>query len=70
MKHFAALHQTTGIGFESMLFFDDEMRNIREVSELGVTCIIVEDGLTLEVFDHGLRQFAAKESPGRGNATG
>ncbi len=53
-----------------MLFFDDEMRNIREVSELGVTCIIVEDGLTLEVFDHGLRQFAAKESPGRGNATG
>ncbi|QEF99150.1 Acid Phosphatase [Stieleria maiorica] len=70
LKHFAALHRTTGIEFESMLFFDDEMRNIREVSQLGVTSVMVDDGLTLEVFDHGLRQFAANASSDRGNAKG
>lgn len=58
LKHFASLQSRTEINYESMLFFDDEMRNIHEVSELGVTCVYVENGLTQEVFRHGLEQFS------------
>lgn len=62
LKHFAALLDTTGSAYADMLFFDDEMRNIREVSQLGVTSIFVEDGLTQEVFDQGLNQFARDQT--------
>ncbi len=40
-----------------MLFFDDESRNIREVGELGVTCMEVRSGLGWEVFERGLGRF-------------
>ena len=57
LKHFAALQQVSGIRSDRMLFFDDEIRNIREVSTLGTTCIHVENGLTRDEFQHGLQQF-------------
>lgn len=57
LKHFAALREASGIDLERMLFFDDEMRNISEVSSLGVTSIHVTDGLTSNLFDHGCRRF-------------
>ena len=60
--HFASLFQSTGVAYDRMLFFDDEMRNIREVAELGVTSVFVEDGLTREVFDNGLEQFSKKHA--------
>jgi hypothetical protein len=31
-----------------MIFFDDEYRNIDEVSRLGVEAIFVEDGISLK----------------------
>ncbi|TWT80162.1 Acid Phosphatase [Planctomycetes bacterium CA13] len=58
LKHFAALQESSGIPFEKMLFFDDEMRNISEVSQLGVTSIHVADGLTEALFRDGCQQFA------------
>lgn len=35
-KHFKALARKLNVGFEQMLFFDDERRNIFDVSRLGV----------------------------------
>ena len=62
LKHFAALNAQSGVAFGDMLFFDDEMRNIREVSTLGVTCVHVENGFRWDLFDAGLRQFAESKS--------
>jgi magnesium-dependent phosphatase 1 len=45
IRHFQSLHQQTGIPFEDMYFFDDEQRNIRETSGLGVNGALVDDGL-------------------------
>ena len=62
LKHFASLARTADVAYARMLFFDDELRNIREVSELGVTSIFVEAGLTREVFQSGLEQFADRQA--------
>ncbi|MCC9642866.1 magnesium-dependent phosphatase-1 [Rhodopirellula sp. JC740] len=58
-KHFDALIRESGVAFDQMLFFDDEMRNIREVGSLGVTSVFVEDGMSRELFEEGLSRFAA-----------
>lgn len=58
LRHFAALQKATGWDYASMLFFDDEMRNIREVGELSVTSIYVREGLSNELFHDSLQQFA------------
>ncbi|XP_053901540.1 magnesium-dependent phosphatase 1 [Malaclemys terrapin pileata] len=56
--HFQRLQQDTGVPFAQMLFFDDEERNIRDVSKLGVTCILVPDGMTQALLTRGLEAFA------------
>ena len=57
LKHFAALRETSGVEYGQMLFFDDEMRNIVDVSTLGVTCIHVKNGIDQDVFETGLESF-------------
>ncbi len=57
LKHFNALQRASGTPLENMLFFDDEDRNIREVSELGVTSVFVEDGMSFELFETGLQLY-------------
>lgn len=57
LKHFTNLKQDSGIDFERMLFFDDEQRNISEVSTLGVKCVKVGRGVDLAIFDHGVSLF-------------
>ncbi|KAG8237903.1 hypothetical protein J437_LFUL017700 [Ladona fulva] len=54
------IHYKTGIDYRDMLFFDDEMRNIRDVSQMGVTCIFVNNGTTKDIVEHGLREFSKK----------
>ena len=44
--------------FSDMLFFDNEMGNIRSVSKLGVCCIYCPDGVTHDVWEEGLATFA------------
>ncbi|XP_050773176.1 magnesium-dependent phosphatase 1 isoform X2 [Gopherus flavomarginatus] len=56
--HFHRLQQDTGVPFAQMLFFDDEERNIRDVSKLGVTCVLVPDGMTQVLLTQGLEAFA------------
>ncbi len=55
LRHFAALQSDSGAEFEQMLFFDDELWNIHEVSTLGVTCIHVPDGFGMELFERGVQ---------------
>uniref|UniRef100_A0A0E0P102 Magnesium-dependent phosphatase-1 n=4 Tax=Oryza TaxID=4527 RepID=A0A0E0P102_ORYRU len=61
-EHFQRIQRTTGIPYESMLFFDDEHRNFATVSKMGVTSILVDwdGGVNLEMFKLGLNNFAAK----------
>lgn len=59
LKHFSALQTTTDVLFSQMLFFDDEMRNIREVAQLGVTSVHVDGGLSCDLFHDALSRFAS-----------
>ena len=52
--HFRQLQSESGLGYEDMLFFDDEDRNIRSVSKLGVHSHLVQRGVRLEDFDKAL----------------
>lgn len=45
VRHFTVLREASGVDYSRMWFFDDEDRNIREVGELGVTCVPVRRGL-------------------------
>ena len=63
-KHFQALHKNSGIPLKDMLFFDDEHRNIHEVSQLGVTCELVKSGITRALMDEGTRRFRRAHARG------
>lgn len=45
-----------------MLFFDDEERNIRDISTLGVTCVLIDEdvGLDYNTLRSGLHAFNSK----------
>ena len=45
IPHFNSLKKKSGIEYEQMYFFDDELRNIRDVSSLGVRAVHVGEGL-------------------------
>ncbi|KAL4972549.1 acid phosphatase-domain-containing protein [Aspergillus desertorum] len=53
-QHFARIQQASGIAYEDMLFFDDEARNRNVETELGVTFLLVRDGMTREEVDKGV----------------
>ncbi|XP_047338053.1 magnesium-dependent phosphatase 1 [Impatiens glandulifera] len=57
-EHFQRIHRRTDIPYKSMLFFDDEDRNIEAVSKMGVTSILVGDGVNLGAFRQGLAEFS------------
>ncbi|KAL4693256.1 hypothetical protein H8959_017066 [Pygathrix nigripes] len=62
VTHFERLQQKTGIPFSQMIFFDDERRNIVDVSKLGVTCIHIQNGMNLQTLSQGLETFAKAQS--------
>lgn len=59
-KHFAAISSESGIGYNQMVFYDDEPRNISEINKLGVTCHLVEDGLNMSDLVTSLTNFTHK----------
>ncbi|KAH7520450.1 uncharacterized protein LOC107425127 [Ziziphus jujuba] len=61
-EHFQKIHRKTAVPFTSMLFFDDEDRNIEAVSNMGVTSILVDDGVNLDALRQGLAEFSLKAS--------
>jgi len=40
-----------------MIFFDDEHRNINDLTKQGVLSILVDDGITMEIVENALTQF-------------
>ena len=44
-----------------MIFFDDQMGNIKDVAALGVTSVLTPNGVTRALFDKGLASFARGE---------
>ncbi len=55
IQHFQNLHHATGLNYNNMLFFDDEMRNDHDVRRLGVHTVYVRDGLDRQDFEMGIR---------------
>ena len=51
IEHFNQIRHRTGIDFENMIFFDDEMRNIHEVGTLGVNAVLVSEGINREIVE-------------------
>ncbi len=49
IQHFKNLTQNSGIHYRNMIFFDDESRNIADVSLLGVECIHVTRGINAKL---------------------
>lgn len=62
IAHFREINKLTGIDFEDMVFFDDEMRNREVQDKLGVTFVLVNDGVTRQVFDKGLDLWRERNS--------
>jgi magnesium-dependent phosphatase 1 len=48
------------IAYEEMVFFDNDMGNIRDVSPLGVKCVYTPHGMTHSVWEDGMRLFNAQ----------
>ena len=58
--HFKRLKENTGIDYEEMVFFDNEMRNINSVGQLGVKCVYTPDGMNREHWHQALELFEMK----------
>ena len=61
--HFRRIAEASGVALDDMLFFDNEMRNVRDVADLGVTCVHTPDGLTMALWERGLAEFAQAHPP-------
>eukprot|EP00040_Diaphanoeca_grandis_P016878 m.87552 g.87552 ORF g.87552 m.87552 type:complete len:179 (+) comp26085_c0_seq1:164-700(+) len=60
--HFQRLReQYADVAYEDMIFFDNENGNIRNVSSIGVHSVFCPDGMTREVWNKGLMDFANKK---------
>ncbi|KAA0201688.1 hypothetical protein HAZT_HAZT004446 [Hyalella azteca] len=63
--HFDIIHRKSLVAYEDMLFFDDEPRNVSEISALGATAVLVDktDGLTIALVHEGLQRHAGRNLP-------
>lgn len=50
VSHLNEISNQLQLPISSMVFIDNEMRNIRDVSKLGATCGYCPNGLTIEIF--------------------
>lgn len=58
--HFSRIRGASGVEYSEMLFFDDEPRNIRDLTQVGVVSILVpKTGVNKKLLKDGLAQFAA-----------
>ncbi|CAK9797292.1 Magnesium-dependent phosphatase 1 [Anthophora quadrimaculata] len=55
VTHFSKIQKESGVDYKDMVFFDDEHRNIADVGKLGVTCIFVQNGVTLALVENALK---------------
>lgn len=48
ITHLQKIHESFNIRYDQIVFFDDEQRNIDDVSTLGVNCVLVNHGIKLQ----------------------
>ncbi|KAG8033978.1 hypothetical protein G9C98_008459 [Cotesia typhae] len=60
ITHFNKIKKASGVDFKDMIFFDDEHRNIYDLTEAGVLSILVKDGVTKSVIAEGLNKFNSR----------
>ncbi|KAM4628728.1 magnesium-dependent phosphatase 1-like [Polymixia lowei] len=60
VTHFKKLQGDSGFQYTDMMFFDDEQRNISDISRLGVHCVLVPNGVTLRLVNEELMCFSSK----------
>jgi magnesium-dependent phosphatase-1 len=66
-KHFQKMkeeYSNVNLQYHEMLFFDNEMYNINSVKKLGVHCVYCPDGMTQEIWESGLAQYAVATAAG------
>ena len=63
-RHFAKIRKATRVGYEEMVFFDDEARN-RNVETLGVVMLLVENGVSAAEVDEGVREWRRRKGRGK-----
>ncbi|KAJ8667962.1 hypothetical protein QAD02_009625 [Eretmocerus hayati] len=56
--HFSKIKKASGVGYEEMIFFDDEQRNITDLTKVGVLSILVKDGVSHQVIQDALKKFS------------
>jgi len=61
-RHLKVIAEKSGIQLEDMIFFDNQMDNCRDVSQIGVTVSYVPNGVTRRAFDKVIEAFP---SPGQ-----
>lgn len=56
-KHISSICKDSGAKYDQLLFFDDEHRNIRDLTAINVCSILVENGVNLNTIQHGIDTF-------------
>lgn len=65
--HFENLCKHTNIPLNEMLFFDDEERNIKDLTAIGVVSVLVDDrGVTRKTVREGLLKYEKERSHDKG----
>ncbi|KAJ6219602.1 hypothetical protein RDWZM_005414 [Blomia tropicalis] len=64
MKHFSRLREQSGAEYSEMIFFDDEQRNIDDISKLGVCAVLVEShkGATESIVKFWLNEYSSNSN--------
>ncbi|KAF7988503.1 hypothetical protein HCN44_001076 [Aphidius gifuensis] len=60
ITHFKKIKNASGVNYEDMIFFDDENRNIRDLTEVGVLSILVKDGVDNGVVKNALDKYSSQ----------
>ncbi|XP_022904808.1 magnesium-dependent phosphatase 1-like [Onthophagus taurus] len=60
VTHFRRIKSKSGLSYDDMIFFDDEYRNIDDLTKEGVLSIFVRDGVSWKVINEGLEEYAKK----------
>lgn len=54
--HLKKIKETFNVPYNKIIFFDDEERNIKDVSQLGVECILIRNGISHEIVNQILNR--------------
>lgn len=61
LRHFNNLKEESGVNYNEMIFFDDEMRNITDISSLNVVCQYIQDGIDVISIETAFKEFQKRK---------